>query len=175
LFDREKFKRLVHYIIARAGRRPGFGSTKLNKALWFADARQYVTDGKAITGAEYTRQTFGPVPRAIMPIREELQREGKIRVTPQRSKFEGTRFESLLTPEEVGFIGNEKQTVDYWVDHIAKDHTAGSISDDSHDYAWEIAKMGETLPYYAYLANRVREPNDEEMEWARQSAARRGL
>jgi hypothetical protein len=175
LFDREKFKRLVHYVIAQAGHKPGFGATKLNKVLWFADARRYVLSGKPITGATYTRQEFGPVPSAILPVRRDLQDEGKIRVIPQKAKFEGTRFESLRPPEAVGFVDDEKQIVDFWIRTIADDHTAASISEESHDYAWEIAKMGEPLPYHAYLANRLREPSDEEMEWARASAKRLGL
>jgi hypothetical protein len=32
-FDREKFKRLVHYVIWRAGGRPGFGAVKLAKGF----------------------------------------------------------------------------------------------------------------------------------------------
>jgi hypothetical protein len=172
VFNRDKFKRLVHYIIAQAQKRPGFGATKLNKILWFADARQYVTTGMAITGSEYIRQEFGPVPRFIMPIRQELQDEGKIQVTSQKLKFDGTRFSSLRSPEPVGFVGDEKVTVDYWIKHITEEHTAASISEESHDYAWEIAKLGEPLPYYAFLATRTRSPNDEEMEWARESAKR---
>lgn len=175
VFDREKFKSLVHYIIARAGSKPGFGATKLNKVLWFADARQYVSAGKSITGAEYTRQQFGPVPKFIMPIRDELVAEGKIRVDAPKSRFEGWRFRSLRAPADPDLTDSERVTVDYWIKHISEDHTADSISEESHDYAWEIAKMGEPLPYFAYLASRVREPNDEEMDWARASARRLGL
>jgi len=175
VFDREKFKRLVHYVIAQAGGRPGFGATKLNKVLWFADARQYITTGQAITGADYIRQQFGPVPKLIMPIRDELVAEGKIRVDPPASKYVGWRFRSLRSPGDVGLTDKERQTVDYWIKHISEDHTADSISEESHDYAWEIAKMGEPLPYFAFLANRVREPNEEEIEWAKASARRLGL
>ena len=49
-FDREKFKQLVHYVIWKAGKRDWFGATKLNKVLWFADARAYVLTGRPITG-----------------------------------------------------------------------------------------------------------------------------
>jgi hypothetical protein len=51
--------------------------------------------------------------------------------------------------------------------HIAEDHTAESISDESHDYAWEIAKMGEPLPYYSFLASRLRDPTEDELRKAR--------
>ena len=36
VFDRDKFKRLVHYVIRQAGARDWFGAVKLNKVLWFS-------------------------------------------------------------------------------------------------------------------------------------------
>ena len=83
-FDREKFKRLVHYVIWRAGKRDWFGAVKLNKVLWFSDTEAFAHTGEPITGATYTRQQFGPVPKAIMPIRDELQREGAITIVRER-------------------------------------------------------------------------------------------
>jgi hypothetical protein len=69
VFDRDKFKRLVHYIIWKAGKRDWFGATKLNKVLWFSDTRAYALTGAPITGATYVREQWGPVPKAIMPVR----------------------------------------------------------------------------------------------------------
>jgi hypothetical protein len=88
VFDREKFKSLVHYIIARAGNKPGFGATKLNKVLWFADARLFMLRGKPITGAAYIREKWGPVPQQIMPVRDELVKAGAF----SRSKLRTYRF-----------------------------------------------------------------------------------
>lgn len=175
-FDRDKFKRLVHYVIWRAADRHGFGATKLNKVLWFAEARAYMLTGKPITGATYIREKYGPVPKAIMPVREELAAEGSIRVWVDRlNGYSQTRFKALRAPDVGGFTEEELKTVNYWIDHIDKDHTATSISEQSHDYAWEIAKMGEDLPYYALFANRIREPNDSESEWVARRVRELGL
>jgi hypothetical protein len=73
------------------------------------------------------------------------------------------------------FSSGELEIVDYWINHIDKEHTAASISDRSHDYAWDIAKMGEELPLFAILANRIREPNEQELERLRQRAKALGL
>lgn len=91
-FDREKFKTLVVYIAWKAGRRDWFGATKLNKVLWFAEARAFVLHGKPIAGATYIRQKHGPVPREFMPIRSELERQKRIRVFK-----EGPLMKSLQT------------------------------------------------------------------------------
>lgn len=151
--DQEKFKRLVHYIIWKAGKRDWFGATKLNKVLWFADARAYVLTGKPITGVRYTRQDYGPCPHAIMPIREALQDEGAIRIFQEGSL---TRFVALVAPDTSIFTAEELAATNWWIDHISLDHTAGTISDASHDYAWEIAVVGEEIPLYACLAARIK-------------------
>lgn len=171
-FDREKFKQLVHYVVWRAGKRDWFGATKLNKVLWFADARRYVESGRSITGATYIREKHGPVPKAMMPVRAELEGEGAIRVTRLP---EMTRIIALVPPDTSRLSPEELKHADWWINHIDQDHTADSISDESHDYSWEIARMGEEIPMHAIFANRIRDPNDSEMEWAKDAARRRGL
>jgi hypothetical protein len=171
-FDREKFKRLLHYVIARAGKRDGFGATKLYKVLWFSEARHYVLHGRPITGAVYIREKFGPVPRLGMPIREELAREGAIRQWRNaKADKMGWCMVSLREPQMVGFTDEELQTIHYWIKHIDEDHTAATISELSHDDAWEIARMGEPLPLFSQLATRMRKPTEEELERARKVAA----
>lgn len=166
-FNKAKFKLLVRYIAWKAGRRDWFGATKLNKVLWFADARIFVLRGQSITGATYIRQKYGPVPRQIMPIRAELEREGYIKVFEEGSLV---RVTADAKPDMSAFTKDELQTIDYWIEYIDKEHTAGSISDLSHDYAWDIAQTGEELPFYAILANRIRDPNDQESEAFRKIA-----
>lgn len=175
-FDREKFKRLVHYVIWRAGDRDGFGATKLYKVLWFSEARAFMLSGKPISGAIYTRQEHGPVPRLAMPIREELVRDGAIRVwKDQHYNRSIVRFKALKKPDLSGFTADELSTVDWWIKHIDEDHTAGSISEQSHDYAWDIARMGEELPYHAVFAERIRESNSEERKWVSKRVKELGL
>jgi hypothetical protein len=171
-FDRDKFKRLVLYIAWKAGRRDWFGATKLNKVLWFSEARFFVLHGTPIVGATYIREKHGPVPKQIMPIRDELERAGEIRVFKEGNLI---RITTDTKPDLSPFTKEELQIVDYWIDHIDKDHTAGSISDESHDYAWDIAHMGEEIPLYAILASRIREPNDQELAKLIERAQTQGL
>ena len=175
MFDRDKFKRLVHFVIAQAGNKPGFGAVKLNKVLWFAEARQYMLTGHPIAGAEYIREEFGPVPREINAVRRELEAEGKIKTSAPKAAYEGWRFRSLQSPNLTGFSQDEIKLVNWWIGYVADEHTAQSISEESHDYAWDIAKLREPLPFHAFFASRLRTPNDGELDWARQAAGRAGL
>ena len=171
-FDREKFKRLVHYVIWKAGKRDWFGATKLNKVLWFAESRVYVLTGKGITGATYVREKHGPVPRAMMLVRAELEREGTVK-TLWEGKLE--RATATSAPDLSVFTADELKAVDWWIEHIATYHTAKSISDLSHDFTWEIASMGQVLPMYAAFANRIREePSQDALAWARKALAEMG-
>jgi hypothetical protein len=170
--DLEKLKRLLHYVTWKAGKRDWFGATKLYKVLWFADARQFVLTKKPITGAVYIREKYGPVPKHAIIALEQLEKEGAIK-TSKEDKL--TRIVALKPPDLSIFSSEELKTVDYWIDHIDKDHTAKSISDQSHDYAWEIAAMGEELPLYTILANRIHEPSEQELERLRRRAREMGL
>jgi hypothetical protein len=121
--------------------------------------------GKPITGAQYIREKHGPVPKPIMPVRQELNDEGAVRIWKDRNcSDEQTRFNALRQPDMHGFSADELKTVDYWIDHVARDHTAASISDMSHDHAWEIARMGEEIPYHALFTTRIREPSTKERD-----------
>jgi hypothetical protein len=174
-FDRDKFKTLVHYIIWKAGKRDRFGATKLNKVLWFSDARAFVLRGKPITGATYIREKWGPVPKQMMPIRAEMEREGLISVIEPRGNYDHTKFTATTSPDISLFTAFEKETVDFWIENISDNHTAASISEQSHDFGWEIASMGEELPLHAFLAERIRDLTHEELEVARKRAKELGL
>lgn len=171
-YDAEKLKRLFHYVAWKAGRRDWFGATKLYKVLWFADARQYAISGTPITGETYIREKHGPIPKHAMQVRTQLEREGAVRISKQGNL---TRIVADEAPDKSLFSPQELKTVDYWIEHIDKDHTAGSISDATHDYAWEIAKNGEELPLNAVFVSRIRDPEDEELEKFRQRAKSLGL
>lgn len=175
-FQNEKLRALVHYVIWRAGNREGFGATKLNKVLWFADARHYESNGRSITGETYIRQKHGPVPSHIVEVVADLERAGIVRVGTEF--FQSKEIKRCVTdvrPDTSIFTDAELSIVDWWTKHIDEDHTAGSISDLSHDYTWEIAGIGEEIPLYAVLARRIRAPRGQELEWAKDEAKRLGL
>ena len=174
-FDREKFKALVLYIIWKTSHREGFGSTKLNKALWFAEARAFEAFGKPISGEAFVRDKHGPRSKHIRGVCDELESAGLVeRFTEAFYEYEVSRYRAVLPADTSAFSPEELGFVDWWIDFIDT-HTAKSISKYSHDYGWEIAGMGEELPLYAYLASRIRNPRDDEINWAQEEAKRIGL
>jgi hypothetical protein len=175
-FDRDKFKRFFHYIVWKASDPAKLGAVKLNKILWFSDAKAYVLHGRPITGEIYIRRQYGPMSQHYYEVREELQLEGSIRYwrAPLYSVTQDV-FRADRAPDMSGFSAEEMLIIDYWIRHVTEQHTAKSIGDESHDYGWEIAKMGERLPYFAILAERGREPRGDELAWAQEVVCRRKL
>ena len=148
MFDRKKFKSLVHYVCWKCQDPTKLGATKLNKVLWFADVESFVAAGQPLTGAKYVKQQFGPVPAPILPTLRALEHEAKIAIReveyfgrPKREFF------ALEKPDLTMFTADEISLVDQIIEIICDHHTAGSISEATHDAIWQIAAIGEEIPY----------------------------
>ena len=111
-----------------------------------------------------------------MTVLKELANDGAIRIS-QDEYFNKPirRFHSERLPDKLSLDAKQRDIVDYWIKQIADEHTAASISEESHDYAWEIAKLGEVIPYHAIFANRIRDPDGDELAWAVRRAKELGL
>ena len=59
----EKTLELIVYIASKLKDKPTYGSTLLNKALYYVDGVSYVFWGKQISDFKYIRQGKGPTPK----------------------------------------------------------------------------------------------------------------
>jgi antitoxin SocA-like protein len=82
-FNRDKFKELIVYLWELGEGDERLGATKLNKLLWYADKAAYLRSGRTITGARYIHLPDGPAPAAMVPVRDELVAEGRLRPDPR--------------------------------------------------------------------------------------------
>lgn len=167
MFKREKFKALLHHAIARVEDPSRLGAVKLNKIAWFSDTHQYLTTGESITGARYIKKPQGPVPKALVPVMQELQDEDAVMIEMVNYYGKGKRqFRSMSDPDDAVFTAEELATIDRITDAIANSHTAKSISDMTHGAAWKLADDGEDLPFHAYLADEFQIATDADVTWA---------
>lgn len=147
MFERQKFIELLLYYADR-GQREGLeiGSTKLNKLLFFADFRAYGKLGKPLTGARYQKLGWGPAPRALLPVREELvdNNEARFRDSEDWSQI----LEPLREPDMSLFSEDEKFIIDAVFDEL-RPFTATAASDYSHEESpgWNAANEFEDIPY----------------------------
>lgn len=163
----ERIKNLIHYIIYQCEDPTKLGATKLNKILWFIDSNNYLKFGKPLTEATYIKLQFGPVPECVEIIKERLIAEGKI--FQQKESIYGNycqeKLFSLKTPDIDMFQAHDISMIDKTINIICDEHTARSISDLSHDDIWELAKIGEEIPFYTVLS-KIAPLAGEDIAWA---------
>jgi hypothetical protein len=162
-----KLTTAIHYVISRC-RPDDLGATKLNKILWFADVEYYERHGESITGDQYIKRQFGPVPKHALAVLDGLEQAGAI-VSREAVYFGKPKkeFWSLREPDISNFDPNAIAIIDRMIAWICLDHTAASISERTHDLLWESAEMGETIPLGAALAFRADEITEDDVAWAR--------
>jgi hypothetical protein len=162
-----RLKELVHYICYKCQEPNKLGAVKLNKILWFADKITYKQTGKSISGSQYRKLQFGPVPVLIKSILDDLESENKLLI--EKHEYYGsykTKFIALENPKESIFSGEELALVDCLISEICDDHTAESISNLSHDMVWEAGCMGEEIPLTAVLITDEAILNEKDIAWA---------
>ena len=165
--DREKLKALVHYICWQCDDPKTLGGTKLNKVLWYSDMSSYVRRNQPITGEKYVKRQFGPVAYHLLPILDELASEG--RVIKRRVGYRGRpkdEFFALKEPPLDQFDAEEINLINRWIEYVCRQNTAESISHETHDIIWELAELGEEIPYYTVWASELGEVTPEDLQWA---------
>ena len=123
------------------------GKTKLFKLLYFADVTHIRTMGKPITGAEYRKFPFGPVPTQGDFALKELQLHRLIsqKRIPLPNEHFMREFTALQGPDMAIFTPQEIKTIYYVIQEYGKD-TALVLSWKSHqEYAWLFAEEGMPL------------------------------
>lgn len=165
-FDRLKFKQLVLYICANCAP-DRLGAVKLHKILYLADMVQFALEGRPIVGSTYIKRPLGPTSLHLLPVLRELQNEGAIRVSvADYFNYRKTSYHPLRDADTSSFSGDEIALVADVIDFVANQNTAKTISDFSHNRAWELAEYGEEIPYHSAFALFPTEPSGEALEWA---------
>jgi len=130
-FDRDKLMAMVHYI-ADAVPSARLGKVKLNKILWFSDREMYLQAGDTISGEVYLKFPYGPVPKHILGVIEDLENAGKLAVTKARiDKYEQYEYISLVDPDLSCFTAQEIDIIFRQITWISP-LTATDVSKISH-------------------------------------------
>ena len=172
--DEAKFKELVLYVAQQCETDPAFGATKLNKILFYADFSSYLRRGKPITGVAYRHLKWGPAPRILPSIKEELEKrsEAREKEVPYPTGTQ-KRLVPFRQPDLSKFSAEEISLVDEIIRWLWGKR-AEEVSDLSHlETGWRITSEGEDIPYETVILD-DRAPSHDAIAWAKaQSEARR--
>jgi hypothetical protein len=125
--------------------------------------------GKSITGERYVKRQFGPVPPNVVAAIGELAREGKItRGKANHFGFMKREYIAITAADKNAFSADEISLIDMAFEHVCLNHTAMSVSEETHDVIWNIAEMGEEIPYYTAFAAGTGEVDESDLHWAKE-------
>lgn len=165
-FDRQKFKEVVLYVCARTAR-DRLGAVKLNKTLYYSDMLQFAFTGHPITGAKYRKRPFGPTADGVLPALRALVSEGAVRIETERYfGYTKTIYVPLRDPDVSQIPESERSLLDDAIEFVCNQNTAKTISEFSHNKAWEMVTMGEEIPYQSAFSLFPLEVSLEATDWA---------
>jgi hypothetical protein len=147
--------------------------------LWLAETRAYVRRNRPIASATYVREPSGPVAKETAAVREELQREGKVGFVLEGARehnvvgFVQMRLSATDGSDIVPLDPHDLEDVDWAVTYASRNAPSASADQRTPDYGWQIAEVGEVIPYQSALARRIRHPEGDELAWAQAKSAER--
>lgn len=166
-FNKKKMKELILFVSSLNKDSPAFGSTALNKMLFYSDVFAFLLHGKSITGASYVKEKYGPVPKELMEVRRELLRESALEIQEvERSGKIQRRPVSLRGTNERVFSQSEITIIRDVITQL-QNQSAISVSEISHkEFPWLVANEGEEIPYSSFFLRRVNPIPRAIMGWA---------
>ncbi len=144
----EKLKNVLLYILESCAGKPNVGETVLYKLLYFCDFNYYEIFEEHLTGARYKKLSYGPVPRKLDSILNEmLARKQLLRIKADFHGYQQTRYIPLVKSDLTKFSAAEKEVIDNVLDQMA-DWSATMISDYSHqDTPWKATEVNDYIDY----------------------------
>lgn len=170
IYDEEKLRELILYIASKSEDDPLFDAVKLCKILFAADMFAYAELGRPLTGADYVKLQYGPMPRQFDEARTRMLDEGclAMQYVPY-APYEQRRPVALRKPRLDVFTADEIALVGLILDTFRPTDTRMEVGWSQGVLGWGMAAVGEQIPYpLVFLSSQPISPY--EMEYGRQTA-----
>lgn len=146
--DHYKLKELILYVADKCVTERTFASTLLNKILFYADFVSYARYGESITRETYFRLPFGPAPKYLIPVRNDMVAAKELVMI---SRFYHTKQQEVpvaVRPANIGSLsGRDIAIVDEVIDAL-RSRNATEVSRLSHQFpGFNAVREYEDIPY----------------------------
>ena len=164
-----KFINIILYILERCAGKPNVGETVLYKLLYFSDFNFYEKYEKHLTGSQYRKLPYGPVPQHLDVIINQMIENGQLqRLKTEYHSYPQTRYIPMEKSDLTRFSAAEKEIIDQTIERFS-DWSASALSKYSHeDMPWKATEEGEVIDYelafYRESTHTVRTYNTEPEE-----------
>lgn len=149
-FNSEKLKNTILYILEKCGGKPNVGETVLYKLLYFIDFDSFEKYGKSVTGMNYVKLQYGPVPtiKEYTPTVSSMVANNEIKIFSQ--EYFGRvqkRYVALANHGDNALTALETAVIDLVVSRLS-DMSATQIEGYVHEDApWKLTQDKEVIPY----------------------------
>jgi len=175
VFNAARFEALVLWIAYETKDDENFGRTKLAKVLFYSDFDAYRTDGTSLTGATYARWPFGPFPRELEKVEQELAASGRVSLDYDVPEGEEKKIRPLAEQPDIASLFEPWQVanVRLYISQFRR-QSAQHVSDVSHEHpGWLMAGQFKPIPYGTSFLP-VEPPRDDQIERGERLARERG-
>ena len=115
-----KFKNVLLYILERCAGKPNVGETVLYKLLYFSDFNYYELYEEHLTGANYRKLPFGPVPQKLDSIIQQMIDQNQLqRVKTDYHGYPQTRYLPLEKADLTKLKASEKEIIDRVIEQMS--------------------------------------------------------
>ncbi|MEK7795105.1 MAG: Panacea domain-containing protein [Candidatus Hydrogenedentota bacterium] len=157
-----RFREIVLYIAEKSEGDTTFGSAKLGKLLFYIDFYAYLLLGEPVTGQEYVRSEFGPAPRRLLALCDDMKTRGEIGI--REKDYFGRiqlRVLALRSGDLCVFSAKEIELVDLCLQRF-RNCPVSQVSELSNRlFKWHTIDDQATIPYEMALVAR-RDPTAQE-------------
>jgi hypothetical protein len=147
MFDASKMRAVILYALNKCDP-SDIGAVKLHKVLYYLDMISYADLGRPVTGAKYVKRPHGPVNSKLLALLSKMESDREISISEvEYYGYLKKQFTPLKKPDSKELSNYEASLLDEVVDFVCKKNSAKTISEYSHNRAWEIAEFGDEIPY----------------------------
>jgi hypothetical protein len=152
---KRKLQEMILYIAQQSEDNPDFGTTLLNKVLFYADFYAFGETGKSISGVTYVRLPHGPAPERMSDVKRKLEKTGIIYEEEETHTIDPDKYVKRVTarrePDLSRFSDAEIELLDKSIDFF-RGLTAKEAGEWSHKFmGWRLTDNGDEIPYEAWL------------------------
>lgn len=149
-FSKDKLENLILYILEKCGGKPNVGETVIYKLLYFMDFDNFELYGQPITGMNYVKLQYGPVPtaREYKPVIDAMIENNKLKIITQN--YHGMtqkRYIALIEANKDFFSQLEINNIDNVISFLSN-KSAVEIENYVHgDAPWKLTEFKTKIPY----------------------------
>jgi len=133
IFNKEKFKQVLLYLIEKCGSKFNVGKTVIYKLLYFIDFDYYELNEEYLTGELYRKIDHGPAPCHFEEIEKELLEDKMILKTiAEYHKYNQIKYIPLIKLNISLLNATEKEIIDNVIERLSS-MNAKQVEDYSHE------------------------------------------